>query len=314
MKWLGRKWTMLWSAMRQRIRDAAFATSVKLLAAAVIVALAVWLLPELLNPSTRIDPGSKLSVIDWLSAKNSTRSILVALLVAMVGAGGFLYTVRSYRLARTGQVTDRYTKAVDQLGVSDKPQVRVGGVYALEKIVRDSPQDQRAVIDVLVAHIRESRARVPTPTNEIPIDVGAALQVLGRQSRSEGEPAPDLRELDLRAAALTNADLSGCRLNGTCLDDATLIGANLRGALLTGATLTRAKLSGADLIGVDLKDVALEDANFFKTKILPEQLTDSQKEKVVDWAFAELYTEVDGKLRPSVTSRIGSGQSVRTED
>ena len=270
-----------------------------LIAAVVVIALAIWLLPEWLNSSTKLDPASQLKVADWLSAKNATRASMVALLVATVGVGTLLYTVRSYRLARIGQVTDRYTKAVDQLGMNDKPQVRVGGVYALEKIVRDSPQDQRAVVDVLVAHVRESRSlgRDPAPEARIPIDVTAALQVLGRQSRGPDLRALDLRELDLREAELTNADLSGCHLNGTHLDGAVLTGANLRGALLQGATLTRAKLLSADLIRADLTAVTLKDADFFKTKIMSQQVSEIQKAEVVNWEFAELYT-AHGPLRP----------------
>ena len=34
-------------------------------------------------------------------------------------------------------MTDRYTKAIEQLG-SDKLDVRIGGIYALERVARDS--------------------------------------------------------------------------------------------------------------------------------------------------------------------------------
>jgi aspartyl-tRNA synthetase len=40
-----------------------------------------------------------------------------------------VYTARNFTLSREGQVTDRYTKAIEQLG-SDKPDVRTGGIYA----------------------------------------------------------------------------------------------------------------------------------------------------------------------------------------
>ena len=45
---------------------------------------------------------------------------------------------RTYELTEQGQVTDRYTKAIEQLG-SDKLDVTIGGIYALERIARDSP-------------------------------------------------------------------------------------------------------------------------------------------------------------------------------
>ena len=43
---------------------------------------------------------------------------------------------RTHELTEQGQVTDRYTKAIEQLG-SDKLDVRIGGIYALE---RDRPR------------------------------------------------------------------------------------------------------------------------------------------------------------------------------
>jgi hypothetical protein len=55
-------------------------------------------------------------------------------------------------------VTARYTKAIEQLG-SDRLDVRVGGIYALECIAHDSPRDHLAVLEVLAAFIREQRSR-----------------------------------------------------------------------------------------------------------------------------------------------------------
>ena len=51
-------------------------------------------------------------------------------MAALGAAVGLAYTARTYRLSREGQLTDRYTKAVEQLG-SDKIEVRLGGLYAL---------------------------------------------------------------------------------------------------------------------------------------------------------------------------------------
>ena len=62
-----------------------------------------------------------------------------------------------------GQVTDRYTKAIEQLG-SDKLDVRIGGIYALERIARDSARDHPTVMEVLTAFIREhSHEQWPPP-------------------------------------------------------------------------------------------------------------------------------------------------------
>src|SRR5438552_2428405 len=87
-------------------------------------------------------------------------------------------TLRAVELTEQGQVTDRYTKAVGQLGDGSSP-VRVGGIYALERIGHDSSKDQTTIIYVLGAFIRE-RSRVPERDEHPPEDVMAGIRVVGR--------------------------------------------------------------------------------------------------------------------------------------
>ena len=75
--------------------------------------------------------------------------------------GAELQPVPALELTEQGQVTDRYTKAIEQLG-SDKLDVRIGGIYALERVARDSAKDHPTVMEVLTAFIREhSREQWP---------------------------------------------------------------------------------------------------------------------------------------------------------
>jgi hypothetical protein len=56
------------------------------------------------------------------------------------------------RLTREGQLIERFTRAIDQLG-SEKLQIRLGGIYALEQIARDSPErDYSTVMEVFTAY------------------------------------------------------------------------------------------------------------------------------------------------------------------
>jgi hypothetical protein len=81
---------------------------------------------------------------------------------------------------REGQITERFTKAIDQLG-NDKPQIRLGGIYALERIAKESPQDHWPIMEVLTAYIRETAPRLP----ELPKD---AQPSKGDQSPREEPP------------------------------------------------------------------------------------------------------------------------------
>lgn len=57
------------------------------------------------------------------------------------------------RTAREGQITDRYIRAVEQLAASTAD-VRLGAVYALQRIAADSPKDLRGVYGMTPDEIR----------------------------------------------------------------------------------------------------------------------------------------------------------------
>jgi hypothetical protein len=189
---------------------------------------------------------------------------------------------RTYRLTQQGQITDRYTKAIEQLG-SDKLEVRLGGIYALERIANDSVRDRVTVAEVLAAFIRNQAPWPPSrpgqyvenaPIKDIPWlrirapDVHAALTVLGRR-RPPSAPIEvamlDLMRTDLRRADfpiggnLEPVQLINARLQGALLPETQLRGAFLHNAVLQGAMLRRVQLQGAILHGVQLQGADFDD-------------------------------------------------------
>jgi hypothetical protein len=72
---------------------------------------------------------------------------------------------------REGQITERFTRAIEQLG-SDKLEVRLGGIFALERIAKDSEPDRWAIADSLVAFVRRQapwRAGAPESQDPTPL-------------------------------------------------------------------------------------------------------------------------------------------------
>jgi hypothetical protein len=72
---------------------------------------------------------------------------------------------------RDQQVTERFTRAIDQLGATDsegknkKLEIRLGGIYALERIAWDSPErDYSTVMEVLTAYVRENTPQAQWPS------------------------------------------------------------------------------------------------------------------------------------------------------
>ncbi|MEU6672513.1 hypothetical protein [Streptomyces sp. NPDC046727] len=92
------------------------------------------------------------------------RTALVAC-AAAIGAGvALVYTIRNYRLTRRGQVTERFTKALERLG-SDQRYVRIGGALALEQIVQDAPEQATHAAQVLGHFVRDrAPARLGPPS------------------------------------------------------------------------------------------------------------------------------------------------------
>lgn len=128
------------------------------------VIMAVWKLPPLLyGDVANASPDAR------LQAASSFRTALVAGLAGLAALGSLIMTTRTYRLTQQEQLTDRYTKAIDQLG-SDKLDVRMGGIYALERIAVDSQRDHPTAVEVLSAFVREHSDPLKHPRQVITYD------------------------------------------------------------------------------------------------------------------------------------------------
>jgi uncharacterized protein YjbI with pentapeptide repeats len=123
----------------------------------VVLVLVVLVLPPRFTAHRHFDNAA-----DELKAQNDVRTTLLQALAGGVLILGAYFTYRQLRVTREGQITDRYTKAVDQLG-SEHLDVRLGGIYALERIARDSPPDRATIEEVLTAYLRGHAPWPPPP-------------------------------------------------------------------------------------------------------------------------------------------------------
>lgn len=226
---------------------------------------AIGLLTLLLGPVAQAaTPVNK----DRAAAVNATRQILVATAAGLAALVGLGFTARTFYLSRRGQITDRYTKAIGQLA-SDKITERLGGIYALEHLMRESPQDHDTVVEVIAAFLRETAPirqaasganadeGAPESYARLAVDLQAALTVLGRRPIR-----PEANVIDLSLTDLRRADLSWAQFQG-----AKLVGANLRGVNLSRALLREAIFNGAQLQGSDLSNAHLQDAQFVEAQL-----------------------------------------------
>lgn len=138
--------------------------------------------------------------------------------------------------------TDLYQKAVDQLG-SDRPPVRVGGLYGLGLLAQEYPNQRPAALELVCAYLRMPFPVFdPTRADELQVRL-VAQRVLAQQLRPArtARPGPPAG-VDLTGAALVDLDLSGCLLDGPVrLDRAELYGSTwLRDAAFAAEASFRA--------------------------------------------------------------------------
>jgi hypothetical protein len=170
---------------------------------------------------------------------------------------------------REGQITERITRAIEQLG-SDKTDVRLGGVLALERVVESSPEEWRLISEVLTAYVQthapwppRSDGQPPETTNELsPLrtwapDVQAVMTVLARRGPFPGGQRLNLISVDLRMVDLPGARLPEALFRQSCLQR----------AILTGADLKKADFARSKLQGADLRDAHLEGARLRRCKL-----------------------------------------------
>ena len=243
---------------------------------------------------------------------------LVQILTAIVVLVGLYWTSRrvlaaeeTVRVAQEGHITDRFTQAIAHLG-ADNMAIRLGGIYALERIAKESEKDHGPIMEVLTAFVREhapaqKERNTPATSTTPPPDIEAILTVIGRRETTGQHrgadrldlfrtqlawmilPGATLRGATLCAATLWRTDLREADLRGADLSAATLWRtdlreADLRGANLSGANLNIADLRGADLCGANLSGALLRNA------ILSEavNLTAGQVQSGTDWRHAHL--------------------------
>lgn len=233
---------------------------------------------------------------------------LAAIIGGVLAIFALYYTDRRHRqtdtqleLTRQGNITERFTRAVEMLGAMrdvkkdgkeiSEPnlEVRLGGIYALERLAQDSIRDLPTIIELLCGYVRENsrwdtRKEDETLTafddwskldesthpagfsNRLPrprFDVQAALTVI------VGIPTSHARHIHLPAKNLQYADLRGLNLFGANFERADLRGAHLDGSYLRGASFVGAILvdccfRGSNLVEADFSRSHISRASFHR--------------------------------------------------
>ncbi|MEJ2724046.1 MAG: pentapeptide repeat-containing protein [Deltaproteobacteria bacterium] len=276
-----------------------------------IFAFAVILLGFLLAyvPKWQVHDLGIEDIKERITLENELRGNLTQILGwALIGLGLY-YVIRRIvvaekagEVAKQGQITERFTRAISQLGAirangQKRLEIRVGGIYGLEGIARESPEYYWPVMEILTAYVREnapwqetvieSKEKIKIVAEHgktdplsgisprVPADIQAVLTVLGRRAlsyRSGEEDRLNLAQTNLYGVSLGNANLEGAllfranfqkavltksKLASAVVDESHLQEANLNYANLQRGSLKRANLQRASLMGANLQHARL---------------------------------------------------------
>jgi hypothetical protein len=246
------------------------------------------------------------------------------------------YTYRRVRVSEQSHITERYTRAIEQLGAvrtdrngQTEPniEVRLGAIYALERIAQDSPRDHWPIMEVLTAYVRQN-APIPKdllPQEQIseaaknrrlselmpkikkgpPTEIQAILTVLGRRRRGHRCEREGQR-LDLTRCDLRGANLSGIMGRRAHFEKARFNGSHLEGTNFWCAHVERASFIQAHIEEANFKQTHVERATFFRAHVIgtsfnqahveraiffTDGLTVEQFQNSIDWKKAKFYNE-----------------------
>lgn len=242
--------------------------------------------------------GASVAAQDRLKAVNDVRTTLLQVVGGLIVLFGAYATWRQLRVSqdglratREGYVTDRFSRAVDQLG-SDKLDVRIGGLHALWRIAEQSTRDREAIISIQAAYLRTHLPWPPagpeSPAPNVPIndiapleirtaDAQVALTALGVLCQRREQSWVNLSVTDMRRADCDGLWFPEVNFDRACMEaaslyrvnltQASLVSVNLRHADLTTGILRRARCVLADLRAAKLVETDLCDADFTETDL-----------------------------------------------
>jgi len=236
------------------------------------------------------------------------------------------------------RITESFSKAIEQLG-SDKLEVRLGGIYALERISQESPRDYWTVMENLTAFVRERTQRTEAERTVRPRDQRLAegayslWENAGRpggrsdefwakavEQEKYGEPpAADIVAVltVLRRRSKENRDLEANNLwhltfRDAVLKRASLIAAHLERSSFWNAHLEYASLwethfdhaflRGTHFEGAYLKEAHFEEAELAEAHLEGADLSDAKglTQAQIDSAYGDTETQLPaGLTRPA---------------
>ncbi|MGH3831033.1 MAG: pentapeptide repeat-containing protein [Pseudonocardiaceae bacterium] len=308
------------------------ATVIFIMGISILFSVILWLPQYIVNSAQgRSLHPSEITSAERANVENSVRTTLIQAFGGLLLLVGATFTLRQLRLSREqlnlswtqqelntqatmksleagqrAQLSDAFTRAVDQFG-SERLGTRLGGIASLERVARDDCSVRDIVMEMLCAAVRsgslgqqgsagQREGAEPVqfwgqPFVRPEVDVQLAITVLGRL-RNHGPSLEELLDmqdrglLDFESANLRGVQMTLGHFEGAAFRRANLTEANLSGGFFESAVFFRtiskranfagdfcgASFDEADLSGCDFQGANLCHASFVNSVLVGASL------------------------------------------
>lgn len=248
-----------------------------------ILIVILWKVPQIEIPHSIHDPAQRQSIEN--AARTTLATVVGGLAVFVtafltiknigisernlgVGQNNLKVAEDNLKISEAKALTDRFSKAVEQLG-SDKIAIRLGGVYSLERLAKDSPNDYSTILEVLCAFVREGCPKLTfydviaggiddflaREISAASTDVQAAITAIGRVKRPNTIPVVnlDLSYVDLRGVVFAASPATYQHMDFKC----TIFSAyGMRGAIFDHVSFSEIAIDGESISSVKFSHTA----------------------------------------------------------
>jgi uncharacterized protein YjbI with pentapeptide repeats len=234
-----------------------------------------------------------------LAFENETRKTVIQILGGIAFFSTFYFSYKTYILSNEQQITNRFTETIRLLSDSNRD-IRIGALYALERLCKDSEKDKISILQIINAYIRNRAPQSSKdilhrfvdsslnkassddyscsfyhPSNEVyvfqvdttkqELDIQVAIAILGTNNSGQvplNFTGLNLQGIDFRALDLSNSDFSYCDLTSDDFGKATIDSCKFNNVVANETNFAVTKMRKSSF-----ENSLLQEANFYQADL-----------------------------------------------
>jgi len=231
--------------------------------------------------------------------ENESRKTLIQILGGVAFFSTFYFSYQTYNLSYEQQITNRYTETIKLLS-NENREVRIGALYGLERLFKDSKKDQISILQIINAYIRNRTISISDmvvinyldlffkkpevddyscPFHNLPkniaqynrdsilysLDIQVAINILGHSNN--GLIRLDFSKLDLRGINFSNLNLSNSDFKNSILSHSDFRNSIIDSCDFDYAYCNSSTFSSSKIRKTTFSSAMLADANFYQADL-----------------------------------------------